>query len=76
MDIIHHPVFNLKRDVSEAEICLGLQVESTQMAPEEKSWHMSPDTSNNTNGICRANTTQTINESYYFSTFHLHTCKA
>jgi hypothetical protein len=35
LDIIHHPVFYLKRNVSVAEICLRLHVETTQLGPPE-----------------------------------------
>jgi hypothetical protein len=33
LDIIHHPVFYLKHDVSETGSCLHLQVEPTQVRP-------------------------------------------
>jgi hypothetical protein len=36
VDIIHHPVFHLKHDVSETWFCLRLQVEPTKLGPIEK----------------------------------------
>jgi hypothetical protein len=36
LDIIHRPVFCLKRDFSETEFCLRLQVESTQLGLIDK----------------------------------------
>jgi hypothetical protein len=64
LDIIHRPVFYLKHGVSETEFCLQHQVERTQVAPIDRARLCLPDTSNNTNRIYKANTTQTTNESW------------
>jgi hypothetical protein len=36
LDIIHRPVFYLKHDVSETEICLRLQMEPSQLDPIDR----------------------------------------
>jgi hypothetical protein len=36
LGIVHLPVFYLKSDISETELCLHIQVESTEMCPIER----------------------------------------
>jgi hypothetical protein len=36
LDVIHRPVFYLKRDISESKFCLRFQVETTQVGPIDR----------------------------------------
>jgi hypothetical protein len=57
----HLHILNLKHDVSETGFCLRPQGEPTQNTPID-GVSLSPATSNNTNGVYKANATQTNND--------------
>jgi hypothetical protein len=57
LDIIHRSIFYLKHGATETGSCLRLQVEPTQFGPIHGA-SLSPDTSSNTNMVCKTKATQ------------------